>query len=65
MNNGIDLDDLPGARARARAGKRALVKPKPVLQGRIHRPEIRRITNLPEDWGERSRFATFFRSCAE
>ena len=69
MNNGIDLDDLPGARARARAGmrggRRALVKPKPVLQRRIHRPEIRRIPNLPEAWGEPSRIATFFRSCAE
>ena len=65
MNNGIDLDDLPGARARARAGRRALVKPKPVLQGRIHRPEIRRIPNLPEAWGEPSRLTSFFRSCAE
>ena len=65
MNNGIDLDDLPGAQARARAGRRALVKPKPVLQGRIHRPEIRRIPNLPEAWGEPSRIASFFRSCAE
>lgn len=65
MNNGIDLDDLPGAQARARAGRRALVKPKPVFQERIHRPEIRRIPNLPEAWGEPSRVATFFRSCAE
>lgn len=65
MNNGIDLDDLPGARARARAGRRALVKPKPVLQRRIHRPEIRRIPNLPEAWGEPSRLTSFFRSCAE
>ena len=48
-----------------RAGRRALVKPKPVLQGRIHRPEIRRIPNLPEAWGEPSRLTSFFRSCAE
>jgi len=65
MNNGIDLDDLPGARGRAQAGKRALVKSKPVIHGRIHRPEIRRVPNLPEAWGEPSRVATFFRSCAE
>ena len=63
MNNGIDLDDLP-VLEQGLVGRRALVKPKPVLQGRIHRPEIRQ---SQPSWGLGRTFqlTSFFRSCAE
>ena len=65
MDNGIDLNDLPGARGRGRAGNGGLVKPRDVVHARVHRPEIRRIPNLPEAWNRPPRFASFLRSAGE
>ena len=62
MDNGIDLNDLPGARGRGRAGNGGPVKPRDVIHARVHRPEIRRIPNLPEAWNRPPRFASFLRS---
>ena len=65
MDNGIDLNDLPGARGRGRAGNGGPVKPRDVIHARVHRPEIRRIPNLPEAWNRPPRFASFLRSAGE
>ena len=65
MDNGIDLNDLPGARGRGRAGNGGPVKPRDVVHARVHRPEIRRIPNLPEAWNRPPRFASFLRSAGE
>jgi len=65
MDNGIDLNDLPGARGRGRAGNGGPVKPRDVLHARVHRPEIRRIPNLPEAWDRPPRFASFLQSAGE
>ena len=65
MDNGIDLNDLPGARGRGRAGNGGPVKPRDVIHARVHVPEIRRIPNLPEAWNRPPRFASFLRSTGE
>ena len=65
MDNGIDLNDLPGARGRGRAGNGGPVKPRDVVHARVHRPEIRRIPNLPEAWNRPPRFASFLRRAGE
>ena len=58
MNNGIDLNDLPGARGRRNAPNGNLVKPDREGIVRIvdaapiwnHQPAIRVIPNVPADW---------------
>ena len=65
MDNGIDLNDLPGARGRGRAGNGGLMKPRDVVHPRVHRPEIRQIPNLPEAWNRPPRFASFLQSAGE
>ena len=65
MDNGIDLNDLPGARGMGRAGNGGPVKPRDVIQARVHRPEIRRIPNLPEAWNRPPRFVSFLQSAGE
>lgn len=65
MDNGIDLNDLPGARGRRRAGNGGPVKPRDVIHARVHRPEIRRIPHLPEAWRHPPRAASFFQKTVE
>ena len=58
MNNGIDLNDLPGARGRRNAPNGNLVKPDREGLNRIvnvapiwnHQPAIRVLPNVPADW---------------
>lgn len=58
MNNGIDLNDLPGAQGRRNALNGNLVKPDREGLNRIvdaapiwnHQPAIRAIPNVPADW---------------
>ena len=65
MDSGIDLNDVPGARGKGRAGNGGPVKPRDVIQARVHRPEIRRIPNLPEAWNRPPRFVSFLQSADE
>lgn len=65
MDNGIDLNDLPGARGRGRAGNGGSVKPGDVIHTRVHRPEIRRIPNLPEAWNRPPQFVSFLQRAGE
>jgi len=65
LDNGIDLNELPGARGRAQAGNAGLVKPRDVLHARAHRPEIRQIPHLPEAWNRPPRARSFVRKTVE
>lgn len=65
MDDGIDINDLPGVHGRAPGRNHGLVKPGDVLHARVHRPEIRRIPNLPEAWNRPPRFVTFLRIAGE
>jgi hypothetical protein len=65
MDNGIDINDLPGARGRPQGGNAGLVKPRAGLHQRIHRPEIRHVPRLPEAWDEPPRVVTFTRGVLE
>ncbi len=65
MDNGIDINDLPGARGRPQGENAGFVKPRGGLHQRIHRPEIRHVPRLPEAWDEPPRVVTFTRGVLE
>lgn len=65
MDNGIDINDLPGARGRPQGGNAGLVKPRAGLQQRVHRPEHRHVPRLPEAWDEPPRVVTVTRGVLE